>query len=550
MRPLIALRKPWPLLLPAILFVLALAPSLALLLRATDMPLLGRFKDDAIYFESARSLATGSGYRIPSLPGQPFQTKYPPLWPLILSSVWRINPNFPANLAVASVLAWGAVPAYLALAWAMFVRWGLRRAAAWFAVFVLACNSLVLLFGAMIMADLWFSTALLACVLCAERAAFADHGYRYALLAGVLAAVAFLTKSSGLPLLASLPICFLLRRQYRRAALSFAPVFAAVASWNLWVRAHVSHSSDLVSLYYTSYLGYYLRGLTWHNFLHVVSINTRLLFSSLRGLFLVGAGDSPFEVILCSVAIFAGVLGVAQFVKRTGCWQYPAFAAIYLVQLIVWNPILTSRLLFPLLPLLLAGIATQITDALVPASADGSGWRLNRTASIAIVGLLAPLFLLVGVASCGAVLRSVPNSLAQGRRETARNLGAYQWISAHTPATAAFVADDDGLLYLYTGRSAVRQIMPAVVLYTWQEDALENEVRALPAYARAFHFQYVMLTSTDLTVAGMERFRPLLKETMSRAPGFVCVYESGGTEIYRDDGAPLPAARRPARSAS
>jgi hypothetical protein len=320
-------------------------------------------------------------------------------------------------------------------------------------------------------------------------------------------------------------------------------VFAAVASWNLWVRAHASHSSDLVSLYYTSYLGYYLRGLTWHNFLQVVSINTRLIFSGLRGLLFVGAGDSPFEVILCGVAIFAAILGVGQFVKRTRCWHYPAFAAIYLVQLIVWNPILTSRLLFPLLPLLLVGIATQITDALAP-DAAGSGWRLNRSASIAIAGLLAPLLLIVGVASCGAVFRSVPNSLAQGRRETARNRGAYEWISTHTPATAAFVADDDGLLYLYTGRRAVRQIIPAVVLYTWQEEELANEVRALPAYAREFHLQYVMLTSTDLTVAGMDRFRPLMKETMSRAPGFVCVYESGGTAVYRDDGAPLPPVRR------
>ena len=511
-----------------------------MLLRAADMPLLGRFKDDAIYLESAKSLATGSGYRIPSLPGQPFQTKYPPLWPLILSAVWRINPNFPANLAIASVLAWGAIPAYLALAWAMFARWGLPRAVAWLAVFGMACNGLVLLFGAMIMAGLWFSAALLACILCAERAAVAEHGDRYALLAGVLAALAFLAKSSGLPLLVPLPICFLFRRQYRHAALSFAPMFAAVLSWNLWVRAHASHSSDIVSLYYTSYLGYYLRGLTWHNFLLVVSINGRLLFSRLRELFLIGTGDSPIEIVLCTVAIFATILGVAQLVRRTGCWHYPAFPAIYLVQLIVWNPIVTSRLLFPLLTLRLAGIATQVTDALAPDAADQPGWRLNRRASIAIAGLLAPFFLIVAVASYAAVFRSLPDSLAQGRRETEINLGAYQWISAHTPANAAFVADDDGLLYLYTGRRAVRQVIPAVELYTWQEAALEHEVLRLPAYAREFHLQYVMLTSTDLTVAGMGRFRPLMKEAMRRAPGFVCVYESGGTEIYRDDGAPPP----------
>src|SRR5208283_1580984 len=167
MRPLTSHRRPWRLLLTALLFMLALSPSLSLLFQASDMPLLGRFKDDTIYLECAKSLATGSGYRIPSLAGHPFQTKYPPLWPLMLSVIWRVNPDFPRNLAVASALGWAAVPAYLALAWAMFMRWGLRRVPAWFVVFVLACNGLVLLFGTMVMAELWSSVALLACFLCA-----------------------------------------------------------------------------------------------------------------------------------------------------------------------------------------------------------------------------------------------------------------------------------------------------------------------------------------------------------------------------------------------
>ncbi len=50
------------------------------------MPHLGFYHDDSIYWVSARSLATGDGYRIESLPGEPYQTKYPPLYPALLAA--------------------------------------------------------------------------------------------------------------------------------------------------------------------------------------------------------------------------------------------------------------------------------------------------------------------------------------------------------------------------------------------------------------------------------------------------------------------------------
>ena len=59
----------------------------------------GLFEDDSIYFSSAKALAQGQGYVLPSVPGTPPATKYPILYPLILSLVWRWNPSFPANLA-------------------------------------------------------------------------------------------------------------------------------------------------------------------------------------------------------------------------------------------------------------------------------------------------------------------------------------------------------------------------------------------------------------------------------------------------------------------
>jgi hypothetical protein len=139
-------------------------------------------------------------------------------------------------------------------------------------------------------------------------------------------------------------------------------MFAAVAGWNWWVRLHASGSADLVSLYNTSYFGFYLYGLTWHDFLRMVSVNLRTLYAGICDLFLAGFGNSPFETVLRIVAIGAAVSGVVRFGRRTGCWQYPAFAIGFLLQLMVWNGPPAPRLLFPLLPLLLAGVATEIAE--------------------------------------------------------------------------------------------------------------------------------------------------------------------------------------------
>ena len=59
----------------------ALAPSAYLAWTLRTMPHLGFYHDDSIYWVSGRSLAMGDGYRIQSLPGEPYQTKYPPLYP-------------------------------------------------------------------------------------------------------------------------------------------------------------------------------------------------------------------------------------------------------------------------------------------------------------------------------------------------------------------------------------------------------------------------------------------------------------------------------------
>src|SRR5579871_2147227 len=76
---------------------------------------LGQNYDDSVYWLTAKSLAGGNGYRLLNLPGEPYAVKYPPLYPLYLSIAWRLNPEFPQNLGLASLLQAALVPVYLIL---------------------------------------------------------------------------------------------------------------------------------------------------------------------------------------------------------------------------------------------------------------------------------------------------------------------------------------------------------------------------------------------------------------------------------------------------
>src|SRR5262245_10268999 len=67
--------------------------------------LFGFMQDDTIYFSTAGEIASGHGYVMPSVPGRPAATKYPVLYPWLLSWAWRVNPSFPSNLSLAATVS-------------------------------------------------------------------------------------------------------------------------------------------------------------------------------------------------------------------------------------------------------------------------------------------------------------------------------------------------------------------------------------------------------------------------------------------------------------
>jgi hypothetical protein len=516
-------------------FMLALAPSAYLAWTLRDMPHLGFYHDDSIYWVSAKSLAAGDGYRISSLPNQPYQTKYPPLYAALLAGIWRINPNFPSNLPLATLFAWVLLPVYLLTVW-IFLRqcefdWRVQCL-----LFLIAgLSPVAAVFSFSLMPELLFTAFLLGSVTLAERASESNAAWWLPLLAGICGAFAYLTKSSAAPLLITVPLCFALRKQFSKAALYVVAMLPAVVGWQWWVSGHLSRSWDLVTLYYTNYLGFQIYNVSladlplvmWHN---------------LDG-FLMGAGtlltfDVPFgSKHLERVAAVAAIAGCVRLARRTHLLQYPLAACGFSMALLVWHYTPDQRFVFPLYPLLLAGLWTELANVY---QALRASWRkpaiADRTAALAGVGVLAAFALFIAFTTTYGLFRFLPDLFASYRTDFAARRPAYQWIARNAPPEANVFAYDDPLLYLYAGRKSCNLPIPPKLYYHDDQAGIDKLLFSLPDFAREYELGYVVIARDDFYRDLHERGARCLRQAVESNRAFEQLYKTSGVAVYRFNG--------------
>ena len=513
-------------------FVVALAPSAYLAWTLRAMPHLGFYHDDSIYWVSAKSLADGHDYRIASLPGQPYQTKYPPLYPALLAGIWKIDPNFPSNLRLATLFAWLLLPVYLAMVWLFLRQYGFGWREQCVLVLVAGLSPIAATFSFSLMPELLFTALLVASVLLAERALADDAPVWLPVLAGACGALAYLTKSAAGPLLLTAPIYFVWRRQFAKAALFFAAMLPAVAGWQWWSARHVSHSWDLVTLYYTNYFGFQIYNVPWRDL-------PLVFWHNLDG-FLLGAGklltfDVPYGAKpLERVVAVAAIAGAVRLARRTRKLQYPLAAVGISGLLLVWHYVPDQRFVFPLYPLLLAGLWTELANvwqALVAA------WKKPAAAERAVAFLgasaLAALALFVCFTTCFGLFYFLPELFGSYRDAFETRRPAYQWIARNAPPDANVFAYDDPMLYLYAGRKSCNLPIPPKLFYHNDDAGIDKLLHSIPDFARQYQLSYVLLTPSDFYRDLHEPGARHLSEAVEQSGAFHPAFKTPSVAIYR-----------------
>jgi hypothetical protein len=206
---------------------------------ATMTPtIVGVFFDDAVYLLVAKALAAGDGFVYPQLPGTPPAIHYPPLYPLLLSLVWRISPEFPANVVLfklvnpllISCAAAGAVVAAQRI-------FNVRPIIALGIVLAGTISVPVHVLTTVVLSEPLFLALLFPALLAAE-AARREQGLGWAITAAALAGALVLTRTIGGVVVIATVMVFVFERRWRLTALYIAAVALLLAPWQMFVWKH------------------------------------------------------------------------------------------------------------------------------------------------------------------------------------------------------------------------------------------------------------------------------------------------------------------------
>lgn len=494
------------------------------------MPQLGRGHDDAIYLTVAKSLAEGTGYRIQNLPGAPYETKYPPVIIWLLTLVWRFEPRFPANLAIATALQWAMIPPFLWLAGVWLKRVGLSGRARWAALALLAAGPYTVSFGAGIYTEVLFGALLLGSLLACEQAC--EKGWRWAVLAGALAGLGYWTRSAGIVALVSAPVVFLLRKQLREAAAYFAAMLLFVASWMIWVKLHQPPVADIATLYNTDYLGFLLKDLQLSDVRILVWENLGRMLHAMGGLAFPLETESMFLAML-RITVAAGILhGLWMHRANRALAFYLAVAALTVAELLVWNFPPNLRLMYPLVPLMLAGLVWEAQHFMNTLRGAFAHRDQSQRIAAKLVGAAAAGLAAFGVWSqVEMTLSQLPAQAREQAQVRSEAEAAFAWINEHTGAQANVLCLNPAL-YLYSGHRTQSIFPLPIYWYRAEPERLLEPIRSLPAHGSAYPMEYLYLHEFDYDAFAPGQAAEARRMVESN-PGLTPVFQHGRGVVYQ-----------------
>jgi hypothetical protein len=387
---------------------------------AWSLPAIGLDHDDAGYLITANSIAAGHGYTIESLPTPIPQTNYPPLFPAVLALFTLVSrqPQWLKLLPLASTAGW------LALTRALLLKMGASKNSSLLLVGLTAASPTVVFLSTNLLPESLFALLAAAALLALleERA----------LLAGILAGFATLTRTAGVALIVACIFTLVARRRFRGAAIFAAVAMVMVAPWFGWSLAHLTHNSSYVA-------SDIFTGLAANEKLMVLSRN---LLSILAATFSLLTGLHGILFVIGTVVILLWCF----FVRRQ--LVPDLFVVLYCLALLCWiSP--PERFLAPVLPLILWIV-----------------WRVFRLME-AREALAALVLIAIGLPLWADAIRIFPaRSNGAFAIEGApaddwnRMRQLFAFIRGNTAPDDVLLANMDGAFFLNTGRKTVRGFAP------------------------------------------------------------------------------------------
>lgn len=449
------------------------AAALAAGIAAIDPSPVGAVHDDAGYVVLAQSLATGHGYRNLNLPGSPASIHVPPGYPAFLALLWWADPVFPNNLVVFKA----ANLLLLGLATVLVTRFAqsrvLGRAWAVGMGVVSAISIPMLIFGSILLSEALFFLVVIALLPALESFVERPSTVWRVLLLGAGIAVCSLVRSHGIALLPAVLLVLAVRRRWRDAALVTAATVVCLVPWQLWVGLHVGEVPAPLEGAYGSYASWWLRGAREMGTAMIPATLARTVPEATRtfaALFspLIGPFARAVTIVSLAALSVAGIRATWRWIPVT-----LLFMAGYFAIVLLW-PFPPTRFIWGLWPLILLVIAAGAREAVTVARAstargEGRFVRISRFANVAAFAWVAIGYGMYEVRGIrGNWWSSIP------RLNAPRIMWAARWIANNTEPGDVVATEDEGAVYLYTGRRTVPVLAFTAAQYFHDPSAAEN----------------------------------------------------------------------------
>jgi len=445
----------------------------------------GTYYDDGVYLSLAESLAENGEYNYENLPGTLPGVKYPPFYPVVLAAGWRVFGGYPGNLASLKTLNAVFYGLGAALVFLLFATGGPKK--------------MIAIAGLTVGAFLWVPGMSIATVLMSEplfllvtavsllvvgRAlrigdAFAasrgggsgadESGATRSRIvlpsgrgtgapgagetiftwaaAGLLASLAFLTRSIGISLIAAVFVTAWVRHHRRSALISAAAASAMIAPWIVWSAARLEMIPSAVTGHYGPYTEWYREGLAaggvgfvWETAISKFApLGETLAFAWFPG------GPRTATVFVVLLLSGLAVLGGRSVWRRSPA--IPLFVLFYLLVVFLW-PFEPYRFYYMIGPFLTLLVAEGAFYLLGPERKDVPAWA--RPVALVVATLLvvnAGQYHLRGWVNRAWELPQTMPAVAYAPY--------IRWINQNTDKDDVIAAHFDPYIYWQTGRRSV-----------------------------------------------------------------------------------------------
>ncbi len=429
-------------------------------------PYIGGGYDDACYVALAKAIAQGKGYGQVFMPGNPPEPQYPPGWPLLLSVVWLILPDFPANAIGFKVMSVLCALALVGITY-RWMRWrGESSTLSALVAFLTLSNPLIFGTASTAFSEMGFTLFLVLALWSIDRYSRKEDAHWVdAILPSLAAAFVVYVRMFGVALIVA-AACYFLLQPNRRKGLAFVgfsvlwvvPWFVrgALLPSNIWGYSQqfllksmeqpelgVVSWGDLIVRTILNLRAYLLAGLPGA----VLPSQVPLTFVNLAPELRLGSPFAGSDIVL---ALLVAAALVGQILMRHDLVDW--FVACYLGLALLW-PWEPTRFVVPLIPLLYYYLLNEIKTFALPALRRISWAGMVRTLALGAVILFAFANFALQAQVALAVRRSVDPP-----PEWAARFRLYDWIKQETDPSSVLASLNNTELYLYTGRNVVRNL--------------------------------------------------------------------------------------------